>query len=154
MHPIGEVVRAAVVMFPTLLVDYDTFLEARGTAPTTRKSYRYELTRYWCDWCALRGIEIAHATEAEVLAYWRSLPAHGSKRGDAGRALKSFYGWLDGRVRDDDPSRELKVPRPRPGDTPMLGADAERRLLRAAFTHEPRRGWAILLALSTGARIG
>jgi integrase len=92
---------------------------------------------------------------ADVEEYLGALPRHGSKRTDAIRALRALFAWalVEGEV-DRNPIAHIPIPRPRRGPAPDLSEDDLRRLLRAAFHREPRRGWAILLCYVTGARVG
>jgi integrase len=55
---------------------------------------------------------------------------------------------------DRNPVAHIPVPRPKIAPAPDLSDDDLRRLLRAAFRRERRRGWAILLCYVTGARVG
>jgi site-specific recombinase XerD len=139
--------------FPIALRAFDAAMVVAGLAEVTRRKYRYELTRFWCDWCAVDGLDLFTATRTDLNAYVVSLPAHGSKRGDATRALKAFYRWLAGEHRLDDPSEPIRIPKPKLGEAPTLSTADEVRLLSAAFRKEPRRGWAITLCLYTGARV-
>jgi integrase len=139
--------------FPELLRRFDAHLQAVGRAEATRATYRYELTRFWCDWCVLGSIDPLEATAQDVEGYLAALPGRGSKRADASRALKAFYGWAS-RVRGSNPAAEVVIPRARVGPAPHLDEASLRRLLRAAFRKEARRGWAIMLCVATGARIG
>jgi site-specific recombinase XerD len=139
--------------FPALFAAFAAFMVASGLAERTRHKYRYELLCFVCDWCYLAGIEPHRVSEQDLTRYIVSLPAQGSKRGDAARALKAFYSWLDGRERIGDPSVELKIPRARSTPAPELTEEATRSLLAAAFHQEQRRGWSMMLALETGARV-
>lgn len=138
--------------FPELLRRFDSWMQARGWAATTRRKYRYELLCF-VDWCALHSLELETISEDGVLMFLAALPARGSKRGDASRAVKAFYRWAAGRLRIDNPSSDVVIPRSKAAPAPVLGCVDERLLLRAAFVQEPRRGWAIVLALATGARV-
>jgi integrase/recombinase XerD len=102
-----------------------------------------------------RTTEVADVRPGHVEEYVGTLPRQGSKRGDAIRALRAFFAWavLEGEV-DRDPAAHVPVPRPKVPPAPDLSDDDLRRLLRAAFRREPRRGWAILLCYVTGARVG
>lgn len=136
------------------LARFDAYLDAKSISPRTRRMYRYELICLWTDFLFDRGHGFAEMTEAEVDAYLSGLPRNGSKRGDAIRSLKSFYGWATGRLRPDNPTLHLKVPRPSLEPAPALSEAELRSLLRAAFRREPRRGWAILLCYATASRVG
>jgi len=140
--------------FPPALRAFDVHLQAIGRAEHTRSTYRYELTRFWCDWCVPRGTDVMDIPQAEIEGYLASLPIRGSKRGDSSRALKAFYGWLAPRLGVPNPTAEVKIPRSRMGPAPSISQTDVRRLLRAAFGRDARRGWAIMLCLATGARIG
>ena len=140
--------------FPEVLRRFDAHLQAIGRADQTRRTYRYELTRFWCDHCAPAALDILCVRESDVEAYLAALPPRGSKRADASRALKAFYGWCEGRVSEQNPAARVHIPRSRLSTAPHLPPDHVRVLLSAAFRRDPRRGWAIMLCLATGARIG
>jgi integrase/recombinase XerD len=141
--------------FPAVLRRFDRHLDVLGRAETTRRKYRYELVRWWTDYLFPGELEVADIRPGHVEEYLGQLPRQGSKRGDAIRALRAFFAWavVEGEV-DRDPAAHIPVPRPRTGPAPDLSDDDLRRLLRAAFRREPRRGWAILLCYVTGARVG
>lgn len=139
--------------FPALFAAFAAYMAAVGLAETTRHKYRYELLCFAADYAYIAGVDPIGATEQEITRYVVSLPAQGRKRGDAARALKAWFGWLEGRHRSDSPATSLRIPRDRPTPAPELSPDAERRLLRAAFRQEPRRAWSMMLALATGARV-
>lgn len=158
IHPEAAPLPASDAMahiFPGMLARFDAWMTVKGWSDATRHTYRYELVCFVVDYLALQTPRpITEATEADLHAYVASLPAHGSKRGDAMRALKAFYGgWAHGRIREDDPTRDLRIPRPKLVPAPTLTPDSQRRLVAAAFRKEPRRGWSIVLALETGARV-
>lgn len=140
--------------FPAVFAAFAAYMVAAGFASTTQHKYRYELLCWVCDCCWVRGLDPITATEVDISRYIVSLPAHGKKRGDAARALKAFGSWLAGRYRADDPAREIRIPRDRATPAPELTDEAVQQLLAAAFRQEPRRGWAMMLALATGARVG
>lgn len=140
--------------FPEQLRRFDSWMVVKGWSDATRHHYRYQLTLLWSDYLVLRGVGLGTVTEDELAAYITSLPAHGTKRGDAMRAIKAFYGkFAIDRIRGDDPARDMRIPRPKLTPAPELDLALQRRLLAAAFHHEARRGWAIMLALETGARV-
>jgi integrase len=141
--------------FPDSVHRFDRHLDVLSRSATTRRKYRYELLCLWTDYLFPHELELADVRPADVEKYLASLPRNGSKRGDAIRALRAFFAWavVEGEV-DRDPAAHIPVPRPRAGPAPDLSEDELRRLLRAAFRREPRRGWAILLCYVTGARVG
>ena len=141
--------------FPAVLRRFDQHLDVLGRADTTRRKYRYELLRWWTDYLFAAELEVADVRAAHVEDYVAGLPRHGSKRSDALRALRAFCSWavVEGEL-DRDPVAHLPVPRPKIAPAPDLSDDDLRRLLRAAFRRERRRGWAILLCYVTGARVG
>lgn len=114
--------------FPELLRRFDTWMIARGWSDVTRRKYRYELLGF-VDHCALGDVPLADVSEDVLLSYIAAMPANGSKRGDASRALKAFYRWGAGRIRIDDPSSAVQIPRPKLTEAPILEAEAVRRLL-------------------------
>jgi len=141
--------------FPAVLRRFDTHLDVLGRAEKTCRKYRYELVRWWTDYLFATGLAWDDVGPGHVEEYLGELPAKGSKRGDALRALRAFYSWArdDGQV-ELDPTAHIPIPRPKYGPAPDLSDADLRRLLRAAFRHEPRRGWAIMLMYVTGARVG
>jgi len=141
--------------FPAVLRRFDQHLDVLGRADTTRRKYRYELLRWWTDYLFAAELEVADVRAAHVEDYLAGLPRHGSKRSDALRALRAFCAWavVEGEL-DRDPVAHIPVPRPKIAPAPDLSDDDLRRLLRAAFRRERRRGWAILLCYVTGARVG
>jgi integrase len=141
--------------FPAVLRRFDRHLDVIGRADATRRRYRYELLCWWTDYLFPGELEVGDIRPGHLEEYVGRLPRNGSKRGDAIRALRSFFAWavVEGEV-DRDPAAHIPIPRPRTGPAPDLSDDELRRLLRAAFRREPRRGWAILLCYVTGARVG
>jgi integrase/recombinase XerD len=141
--------------FPAVLHRFDRHLDVVGRSDATRRKYRYELTCWWVDHLFPDELDVDDVRPGHVEEYIGSLPRNGSKRGDAIRALRAFFAWavVEGEV-DRDPAAHVPIPRPKVPPAPDLSADDLRRLLRAAFRREPRRGWAILLCYVTGARVG
>lgn len=141
--------------FPAVLHRFDRHLDVLGRADATRRQYRYELTCWWIDYLFTAELDLADVRTRHVEEYLGTLPRNGSKRGDAIRALRAFFAWavVEGEV-DRDPAAHVPIPRPKIAPAPDLSDDDLRRLLRAAFRREPRRGWAILLCYVTGARVG
>lgn len=133
---------------------WDAAMEMRGLASTTRATYRYELLRFYVDFAALASHALSTMTADDLASYILGLPVNGSKRGDAIRALKAFFSWAAMNIREDDPAGAFKVRRVHPPRAPDLTDEEVHRLVRAAFHRSPRRGWAIVLCLATGARIG
>jgi integrase len=140
--------------FAPTLRRFDGYMQVAGRGDRTRHAYRRELTNFWIDYLLPRELELDTVTEDDVVDYVASLPANGSKRGDVLRALRAFYGWAPGRIRGDNPAIAMRVPRKGRGAAPNLGDEELRRLLRALFRREPRRGWAAMLCFATGARVG
>ena len=153
--PFADDVRMEDRAFPAVLRRFDRHLDVLGRADATRRHYRYELLRWWTDYLFPGELEVADVRAGDVEAYLSALPRNGSKRGDALRALRCYFAWavVEGEV-DRDPAAHIPIPRPKIAPAPDLSDDDLRRLLRAAFRREPRRGWAILLAFVTGARVG
>lgn len=141
--------------FPAVLRAFDRHLDVIGRADSTRRQYRYELTRWWIDYLYPAELEVAEVRACHVEEYLGGLPRHGSRRVDAIRALRALCSWaqIEGEL-DRNPIAHIPVPRPRQPPAPDLPDADLRRLLRAAFRREPRRGWAILLCYVTGARVG
>lgn len=146
---------SALPAFPDYLHRFQRHLDVLGRSSKTQRKYRYELLCWWTDYLFPRELELADVRAGDVEEYLAGLPRQGSKRPDAIRALRAFCSWahVEG-VFDRDPIAHVPVPRPKAGPAPDLPDADLRRLLRAAFHRERRRGWAILLAFVTGARIG
>jgi site-specific recombinase XerD len=134
-------------VFPVVLQRFDAFLQATGRAARTRSAYRRQLVVFFAD----TFVEPQHASEDDVVAYLASLPANGSRRPDAIRALRAFWRWYEPHV-DRNPVERVRTPRKRVPDAPEIDRAALRSIFRAAFRRERRRGWAIMLAYATGAR--
>lgn len=141
--------------FPAVLRRFDRHLDVLGRADATRRQYRYELTCWWIDYLFPAELDLADVRTRHVEEYLGRLPRNGSKRGDATRALRALCAWAhaEGEI-DRNPIANIPVPRPKAAPAPDLSDADLRRLLRAAFRREPRRGWAILLCYVTGARVG
>jgi integrase len=141
--------------FPAVLHRFDRHLDVLGRADSTRRKYRYELLCWWVDYLFPSGLDVADVRSGHVEEYVGALPRHGSKRSDALRALRAFMAWavVEGEL-DRNPVAHIPVPRPKIAPAPDLSDEEMRRLLRAAFRRERRRGWAILLCYVTGARVG
>lgn len=140
--------------FPEVLRQFDDFMEATGLSSSTRHTYRYQLVLLWCDFLLDVGLEVQTVSSALLDRYLADMNPHGSKRGDAMRAMKAFFVWGEDRIRPDNPAAHMKVPRARVGDAPDLSDEYIRRLLRALFHRDPRRGWATMLCFATGCRVG
>lgn len=136
--------------FAQVLRRFDTWMQLQGWSDVTRHKYRYEVICFAADYLWLEPKHVDEVTSTDVLVYVGGLARQGSKRGDALRALKALYRF---EALDTDPTEGLKIPRPKFTPAPELDQDMTRRLLAAAFHQEPRRGWAILLCLATGARV-
>ena len=141
--------------FPAILRRFDRHLDVIGRSDATRRQYRYELLRWWTDYLFDAELEVVDVRPGHVEEYLGGLPRHGSKRTDAIRALRALFSWahVEGEV-DRNPIAHIPVPRPKVLPAPDLSDLDLRRLLRAAFRRERRRGWAILLCYVTGARVG
>lgn len=141
--------------FPDVLRRFDRHLDVIGRSAVTRRQYRYELLRWWTDYLFEAELELADIRPAHVEEYLGRLPRNGSKRTDAIRALRALFTWahVEGVV-DRNPIAHISIPTPRRPPAPDLSEADFRRLLRAAFRRESRRGWAILLCYVTGARVG
>ena len=142
------------VSFPGTLRSFDRHLAVLGRADRTRAKYRYELTRWWCDYLYDRDLCLCQVRSTHVDEYLAPFRAkQGGKFGDAARAIKAYFRFAAG-DRLADPSRHVKIPRPRLAPAPRLPEGDLRDLLRAAFAREDRRGWAIMLCYATGSRVG
>lgn len=129
---------------------WSAFLSVQGLSQTTIRGYRRTLIRFVADTL----LDLDGVTEDDVITYIAAMPRNGSARGDALRALRSYYGWAE--QRDQfvvSPVRRLKPKNPKYGDAPTLERDDLVRVLFALAWREPRRAWTALLLYSTGARI-
>lgn len=140
--------------FPDLLSDWGVWLVAIGAAASTIHTYRYQLVLFWLDYLHPLNLNVLTLTDVDVARYLQTLPAHGCKRKDATQALRSFFRFLEGRHRPDNPTRDFKPPRPKSPPAPDLPDTQMRLLVRTAFHQEARRAWAIMLCFATGARVG
>src|SRR5947208_17135657 len=93
--------------FAHVLARFETWMQLQGWSDRTRHGYRYELVCFACDHLWLAPMHVGDVTRDDVLTYLGRLPANGSKRGDALRALKALYGFLD----EEDPTEGLRGPR-------------------------------------------
>lgn len=129
---------------------WTAWLEATGHSAASIRGYKYWMVRYMAD--VLQ--DPWDATEDDLVAYLADLPKHGSSRREWLKSVKSYWAWASPKA-GRDPTERLHLRRPaQPPADDVLSQDEVRRMLRAAFRREPRRGWAILLAVSTGLRVG
>lgn len=128
---------------------WDTFMSASGMAETTRRTYRRALTRFMAD----AMVDLVTVTEDELMAWFSALPAHGSAKGDSYRALRGFFAWAEGRLRQDDPAKHLRIPRRRLKRAPDLTDEEITLFLKTAFSHNKHWGWALGMFFWTGARL-
>ncbi len=142
------------VEFAPTLRRFDAYMQVAGRSDTTRHAYRRELVNLWIDYLLARELELDTVSEDDLVDYVASLPKNGSKRGDVLRALRAFFTWGQGRIREDNPAVSMKVPTKGRGMAPNLGDEQLRLLLRTLFRRESRRGWAAMLCFATGARVG
>jgi len=136
--------------FAESLRRFEVWMKLQNWSNATRHKYRYELVCFAADDLLIRGLHLTEVTSENVAAYLGSLPPNGTKRGDALRALKAYYRFAELPI---DPTANFKIPRAKLSPAPEMEEEEVRRLLRAAFDH-PRRGWSMMLALATGARVG
>ncbi len=129
---------------------YTSWLEVTDHRPKTIRQYRYWLLRFAADTL----IDPWDAAEDDLVAYLAALPATGSARHAVLQAMKSYWRWAGPRAERSDPTARLAVRRPRSAKAPQIETTDLRAIVRAAFHREPRRGWTILLAFSTGIRVG
>ena len=131
------------------LRQWTAWLEATDHRPKTIRDYRYWILRFAAD----TVIDPWEATEDDIVTYLASLPKQGMIRILVLRSLRSYWSWAEPRA-GRNPIARLHLRRPRSKDAPHLADETWRRVIAAAFRREARRGWAILLAYSTGARVG
>jgi integrase len=135
------------------LADWRRFVvSARQYAPATVESYLQYLLHLQA-FLLPRALETA--TEQDLLRFLDSLEGKGGARGMTIRASRSFFSWLlDAGERSEDPTRRIRVKKPKEGPAPYLTRGEVTRLVIAAAARDPRRGWAVVLMLHTGLRIG
>ncbi len=131
------------------LRSFSAWLEATDHRPKTIRDYRYWLLRF----SAETLLDPWEATEDDLVSFLAGLPSQGMSRRCFLRAIKAFWRWAEPRA-ERNPTERLHLRQPIDPPAPTLQPAEVRAILRAAFRREPRRGWAILLALSTGLRIG
>ena len=151
LRPVAEPTVDPVPDFFAVMRRWDEWMVGRGLAEKTRGMYRYMLL----DMAADLMMDPLEVTEAELFAHIASLPPRGNKAAAVARASRSFYGFTFGHgFTPTNPAVDLAVKEHRAGRVPRLSEQDLRAILRAAFRKSPRRGWAILLAYTTGARAG
>jgi integrase/recombinase XerD len=129
---------------------WDNFLAVQGLSPETRRSYRYHFLRFLADVM----VDPAEVQEDDITTYLAAISRRGTTVQQILRALKSYYPWAVRRgLCPVNPAEALKFRTPRVGQTLSLSLEEVTRLVVAASLW-PRRAWAILLLLETGARIG
>lgn len=142
---------ADLVGFMNLLEAWYVHLGATGKVDRTRDTYTYAVVKFFSE------VRVApeQLTEDDV-ARWVD-----RKRGQPQwvkqvlKAIRSFYAWLRRRGHvDHNPAEELRAPRQADPDPDALDADEFYRATYAAACRGPRRAWAVVLLLETGARIG
>lgn len=133
-----------------LIRRWQAYLAVSGTVgANTAGQYR----RMVLDVLAETLTDLREITEDDVVAYMAAIPAKGSKRPMALKALKSFYAWAAPRGECSNPVERMKVRNPKLGTAPTLTPDELERVLSAAEEIDPRARWALQLAYATGARI-
>ncbi len=128
---------------------WTAWLEATGHSPKTIRDYRYWLLRYAADTL----VDPWDVTEDDIVSYIASQPAQGMSRHMFLRAMHSYWSWAEPRA-ERNPTSRLHLRRPRQGAPDVLSPEECRAILRAAFRHDPKRGWTLMLVWATGARIG
>ena len=85
----------------------------KGRAASTVEAYRRDLRR-WCSWLEERGLDVAGASERDVVDYIDALrtageaPATVARRATAVRSLHRFM--VDAALADDDPAADVARP--------------------------------------------
>lgn len=137
--------------FFVVLARWRDFLEAIGLSPDTTRNYRYFLLRFFGDTC----LDPAEVTEDDITSYLAGLRQEGQQVRMQLRALKSFYEWGVRRgAYDVDPAAAVRFKDRKHSAAVALDPHEVTAVLEHAHARHPRRRWAILLALETGARIG
>jgi integrase len=129
---------------------WSNWLEVTGHAPDTIRSYRYWALRYMV-WSLA---DLHEASEDDLVGFLASLPANGQTRREALKAVRSYWSWAAPKA-GRNPAERLHLRRRREPPVADVPTEQElRRLIRAAFRRDARWGWGILLAATTGLRVG
>lgn len=134
-------VPAPTTAFEQLLLDYLAHLEfERRLARNTLAAYRSDAMQLGA-YLAGRGIDLRAATAADLTAFVDDLVAQGARPATIGRkvaCVRSFYRHLRREeLVEDDPTAELRAPKPRPTLPVVLGRDEIDRLLRSVGGDDP-----------------
>lgn len=125
-------------------------MDVQDLSPSTRQQYVRAFGRFVFDTLS----DPFEATEDDVVDYLAGIGPRGPARNLSLRALKSFYAWAEDReIVGRDPTRRLKVRKPRAGPAPTLTDEELARLVYCAAVYNPRHAWAILFLYATGARV-
>lgn len=94
-------------------------------------------------------------SEAVLSLYLASISRHGSGYRDAVRVAKAFFGFAEGRLREDNPVEDVRMKKDPVPPAPDITDHNIHRLISAGFrSKDPDRGWGFLLCLATGSRVG
>ncbi len=129
---------------------FDSYLDVTGRSPATRGAYRYALTKFMAEVMK----PLPEVDEDDVVGYLAGLPARGSGRTDATKALRAYFAWAEERGFVRSPVRRIATPRRKYGKAPSLTLDEVTRMLIALSRRDPRRAWTALLLYATGVRVG
>lgn len=131
------------VAVSALLADWDAWMVVTGKSENTRYQYRCAFLRF----VANSMLSPRSATEAELMAYIaRGIP------GDQIRAIKTFYNYAQGRIRPDNPAREVQLPRSSTPEAPDYTDEELARFFLAAERFQRR--WELEFLFATGLRVG
>lgn len=136
-----------------VLRKWDAYMKVTDMSESTRRQYRRRVLNFAADMM----LDPLTATEDDVVEYLAALSAKGPSKQNALRALRAFYRWASGKQITENVTERLKSRKPKVGPAPFNTPEEIYRLFAAAVEHrpyDPRRQWTILLAFTTGARLG
>jgi integrase/recombinase XerD len=132
------------------LAQWRQWLRGQGLSEATVRLYSYGLFRLLTETDA---DDLNSITEAHVTAFLQSLGKHGRARSAYFKGVRSFFGYCQLRsLVDADPTRGIRVRKPRPRPPVALSEEELTRYFVAAAWRDPRRAWALMLCFSVGAR--
>lgn len=133
-----------------LVREWDRFLGGNGLAPDTRRLHRYGVLRFLAEICPADFTEV---TEDQVAGFIISLGTRNTAKVHYLAGLRSFFGWCHRRGHIAvDPTAAIIPKRPALPPVASLSDEELTRILLAAAWKDERRGWALLLQYSIGAR--
>lgn len=135
-----------------VLAEWTMLLEANDLSPSTISDYSYAM--FLLIGKHLRWkVHPLDVTEAHAASFLASLADRNSAKSQYAKGLRSFYTWAVRRgYLLTSPVGEIKPRKPRRQPQERFEQEELARLLMAAASREPRRGWAILACMTLGCR--